>query len=215
MAPEKVDFKKTQKHLYVPSAGDFSLVDVPQMQFLGVDGMGDPNSSQTYADAVAWLYAIAYPIKFVSKNELGKDYIVPPLEGLWWADDLSVFADGDRDSWQWTMMLMQPDWITDEMFGAGLEKATKELGTPPPSLRFQPFHEGLSVQILHIGPYADGRAHHRSTAQRVPTGKPSGGDRPSPRDLPRRSSQNTTGEAEDLPSRWCTITKAIGSGLDR
>jgi hypothetical protein len=117
--------------------------------------MGDPNSSQTYADAVAWLYAIAYPIKFVSKNQLGKDPIVPPLEGLWWADDLSVFADGDRDSWQWTMMLMQPDWITDEMFGAGLEKATKKLGTPPPSLRFQPFHEGLSVQILHIGPYAD------------------------------------------------------------
>jgi hypothetical protein len=155
MSPEKTDFKKTLKHLYVPSVGDFSLVDVPQMKFLRVDGMGDPNSSQTYADAVTWLYAIAYSIKFVSKNELGKDYIVPPLEGLWWAYDLSVFAGGDRDSWQWTMMLMQPDWITDEMIGAGVEKATKKLGTPPPSLRFESFHEGLSVQILHVGSYAD------------------------------------------------------------
>jgi hypothetical protein len=155
MAQVKIDFKKTLKHLYVPSAGDFSLVDVPQMKFVKVDGVGDPNSSPEYSDAVAWLYAIAYPIKFISKKELGKDYTVPPLEGLWWADDMSAFTDGHRDSWKWTMMLMQPDWITDDIFGAGLEKATKKLGTPPQSLRFELFHEGLSVQILYFGPYAD------------------------------------------------------------
>jgi hypothetical protein len=155
MPPEKIDFKKTLKNLYAPSAGDFSLVDVPEMQFLRVDGIGDPGNSQVYADAVAWLYAVAYPIKFNSKNEIGKDYTVPPLEGLWWAEDLSVFAGGDRDNWQWTMMLMQPDWVTDDMFGFGLEKATKKLGEPLESLRFESFREGHSVQILHVGPYAD------------------------------------------------------------
>lgn len=155
MAPEKIDFKKTLKHLYVPPAREFSLVDVPEMQFLRVDGMGDPSNSLEYADAVAWLYAVAYPIKFISKNELAKDYTVPALEGLWWAEDLSVFGSGDRDSWQWTMMLMQPDWVTGEMFDAGLAKASKKLGAPPESFRFELFHEGLSVQILHLGAYAD------------------------------------------------------------
>ena len=155
MAPQKTDFKKTLKHLYVPPAGDFSVVDVPEMQFLRVDGMGDPGNSAQYAGAVAWLYAVAYPIKFISKNEFGQDYTVPPLEGLWWAEDLSVFAGGDRDSWQWTMMLMQPDWVTEEMFDSGLKKATTKLGARPESLRFEAFHEGLSVQILHVGSYAD------------------------------------------------------------
>lgn len=155
MAPDKTDFKKTLKHLYLPAAGDFSLVDVPEMQFLRVDGMGDPNRSQTYAEAVSWLYATAYPIKFISKNELAKDYTVPPLEGLWWAEDLSVFAGGDREMWQWTMMLMQPDWITSDMFRAGLATATRKMGEAPESLRFESFHEGLSVQILHVGSYAD------------------------------------------------------------
>ncbi len=155
MAPGKVDFKKTLKHLYVPPAGDFSLVDVPEMRFLRVDGIGDPGSSAMYTDAVAWLYAVAYPIKFISKNEAGKDYTMPPLEGLWWAEDLSVFAGGVRDRWQWTMMLMQPDWITDGMVESGWKKATRKLGSPPESLRFEQFHEGLSVQILHVGSYAD------------------------------------------------------------
>jgi hypothetical protein len=154
MAAAKIDFKRTLKHLYMPRAGDFSLVDVPKMQFLRVDGMGDPGNSVQYAEAVAWLYSVAYPIKFISKNEAGRDYAVPPLEGIWWADDLSVFVGGDRDRWQWTMMLMQPDWITADMFDSGMRKATKKLGAPPESLRLEPFHEGLSVQILHIGPYA-------------------------------------------------------------
>ncbi len=154
MTPEKIDFKKTLQHLYAPSPGAFSFVDVPGMQFLGVDGIGDPGSSTMYADAVAWLYAVAYPIKFISKKEVGRDYTIPPLEGLWWAEDLSVFAGGDRDSWQWTMMLMQPDWVTDEMVDTGLEKAIQKLGKRPASFRFEPFHEGLSVQILHVGSYA-------------------------------------------------------------
>lgn len=152
---DKVDFKKTLKHLYAPSPKDFEIVDVPEMQFLMIDGMGDPGSSPIYADAVAWLYAVSYPIKFSSKNSLGRDYVVPPLEGLWWADDISAFAGGDRDSWKWTMMIMQPDWVTRSMYEAGVEAATLKLPIPPTTIRLESFAEGLSAQILHIGPYAD------------------------------------------------------------
>ncbi len=150
---EKVDFKKTLKDLYRPSAKEFTVVDVPEMQFVKVDGVGDPGGD-VYAEALAWLYAVAYAVKFSSKTDMGRDYVVPPLEGLWWAEDMSAFVEGDRDSWLWTAMIMQPDWVTPGMFAAGLAKAEKKLGESNPTLRFEPFHEGLSVQILHIGPYS-------------------------------------------------------------
>ena len=150
---EKIDFKKTLKDLYRPSAKEFAVVDVPEMQFVKVDGVGDPGGD-VYAEALGWLYAVAYGIKFASKNDMERDYVVPPLEGLWWAEDMSAFVEGDRDSWLWTAMIMQPDWITFDMYAAGLAKAERKLGEPNPTLRFEPFHEGLSVQILHIGPYS-------------------------------------------------------------
>lgn len=153
-ATAKIDFKKTLKHLYVPSAKEFSVVDVPLMQYLMVDGKGAPGGD-SYAQAVEWLYATAYPIKFISKIDHGRDYVVPPLEGLWWADDLAVFTTDDRDEWQWSMMIMQPDWISSDVFEAGLSKAAKKLGQPPATLRLEDFDEGTSVQILHLGPFAD------------------------------------------------------------
>ncbi len=152
---EKTDFKKTLKHLYAPTSKDFLLVEVPEMQFIMVDGMGAPVTSQPYADALSWLYGVAYPIKFSSKADLGQDYVVPPLEGLWWADDMNAFTSGDRDSWRWTMMIMQPEWVTHEMFDEALAKASKKLGEPPKTLHLGSFEEGLSAQILHIGSYAD------------------------------------------------------------
>ena len=150
---EKIDFKKTLKDLYRPSAKKFTIVDVPEMQFVKVDGVGNPGG-EMYAEALGWLYAVAYGIKFASKNDMERDYVVPPLEGLWWAEDMAAFVEGDRDSWLWTAMIMQPNWVTPGMFAAGLAKAEKKLGEPNPTLRFEPFHEGLSVQILHIGPYS-------------------------------------------------------------
>jgi len=150
---EKVDFKKTLKQLYVPSAKAFCIIDVPKMQFLKVDGTGDPNNSAGYKSAVEWLYSVSYPVKFMSKKQFEKDYAVPPLEGLWWADEISDFVSGDKDKWSWTMMIMQPDWITGEMIAAGIEKAGKKLGEPPESLRFESFEEGKCVQIMHVGPY--------------------------------------------------------------
>jgi hypothetical protein len=152
---DKTDFKKELKHLYAPNSKGFVLVEVPVMQFIMVDAIGAPSTSRAYLDALAWLYGAAYPIKFSSKGDLGRDDIVPPLEGQWWADDMTAFTKGDRDVWRWTMMIMQPEWVTQDMFEAGLAKASEKLGVPPQTLRFESFNEGLSVQVLHVGSSAD------------------------------------------------------------
>ena len=150
----KVDFKKELKHLYRPSTKKFVVVDVPAMQFLMVDGHGDPNTAQEYRDAIEALYAVAYALKFASKQDLGRDYVVPPPEGLWWAEDMDAFATGDKSAWDWTMMIMQPEWVTPEMVAAAIEQTAKKKDLPAlPKLRLETYHEGLAVQITHIGPY--------------------------------------------------------------
>lgn len=151
---EKIDFKKKLKALYLPSNKDFVLVDVPEMQFVMIDGAGAPEG-EAYTRAVQWLFSTIYPIKFIAKKKLGKDFVAPPLEGLWWADDLNAFIDGARDNWKWRMMIVTPDWVDADMFEEGVAKAQKKLGDRPESLRLEKFHEGLSVQIMHIGSYAD------------------------------------------------------------
>jgi hypothetical protein len=166
---EKTDFKKTLKHLYRPSAKDFALVEVPAMRFVMVDGFGNPNTAPAYKRAVEWLYSVSYALKFASKKELERDYGVLPLEGLWWAQDMDAFTAGDKDKWSWTAMIMQPDWITDAMFAAAVDKARGKLGDPPESLRLDTFDEGLSVQIMHIGPYdAEGPTIARLHQQFIP-----------------------------------------------
>jgi len=152
----KVDFKKEYKELYAPPK-KFVVVDVPEMQFLMVDGHGDPNLAQEYQDAVEALYAMAYKLMFMSKKALGKDYIVPPLEGLWWADDMATFsAARDKSQWDWAMLIMTPDWITPEMFAEAIQQARR--GKNPAALdkvRLDSYYEGTSVQIMHIGSYDD------------------------------------------------------------
>jgi len=153
----KLDFKKQLKHLYLPSAKEFVVVNVPPMQFLMVDGHGDPNTAQAYKDTLEALYAVAYRVKFASKKELDRDYVVPPLEGLWWAQDMESFtADRDKTAWDWTMMVMQPEWITREIFAGAIEQVDRAKSLPAlPKVRLETCHEGLSVQILHIGSYDD------------------------------------------------------------
>jgi len=150
----KVDFKKDLKEFYSPPK-KFVIVEVPEMQFLMVDGHGDPNVAQEYQDALGALYALAYKIKFMSKVQLRKDYVVPPLEGLWWAEDMETFTTArDKSRWDWTMMIMTPGWIDLEMFTSTLEAVQK--GKNPSALekvRMESYHEGLSVQIMHIGSY--------------------------------------------------------------
>jgi len=151
---EKLDFKKKLKALYFPSASDFVLVDVPKMQFLMIDGTGSPGGD-AYSTAVQWLYSVIYPIKFIARKTTGKDFVVPPLEGLWWADDMADFVSGNKGRWKWQMMIVTPDWVSGEMFDEAVAKAAKKLGDAPKSLRLADFDEGRCVQIMHIGPYAD------------------------------------------------------------
>ncbi|MEJ2758934.1 MAG: GyrI-like domain-containing protein [Anaerolineales bacterium] len=154
---EKIDFKKTLKHLYRPSGKDFSIVEVPEMQFLMVDGRGDPNTATEYQQAVEALYGTAYKLKFASKKQMERDYVVPPLEGLWWAEDMETFITREKDQWSWRMMIMTPDWIGEEMFRQVVE--TIASGKEPPAalekVRLERYHEGLSAQIMHIGSYDD------------------------------------------------------------
>ncbi len=153
---EKVDFKKTMRHLYLPSSKDFELIEIPPMNFLMIDGKGNPNTSLAYQEALEALYSMSYTLKFASKNELGRDYTVPPLEGLWWAEDMESFIKPDaKDDWLWTSLMMVPDWITPEMVDQAREQAASKRELPAlERLRFELFDEGLSVQILHIGPFS-------------------------------------------------------------
>jgi len=141
------------KALWQPPIGRFVIVDVPKMQFAMIDGQGDPNVSEDYKAAIQWLYGLSYTLKFASKRELGRDYTVPPLEGLWWADDMEDFQRREKSRWRWTMMIMQPDWIARPMFEQAVAKVREKLGEPPACLRLEDYDEGLSVQAMHVGPY--------------------------------------------------------------
>ncbi|MCK5054958.1 MAG: GyrI-like domain-containing protein [Anaerolineales bacterium] len=153
----KIDFKKEWKHLYNPPKTKFTIIDVPKMQFLMVDGHGDPNTAKEYQDAIEALYGVAYKMKFISKKVLERDYVVPPLEGLWWAEDMESFSSArDKSQWDWTMMIMTPEWITGELFVDAIEQVRG--GKNPAALdkvHLQDYQEGLSVQIMHIGSFDD------------------------------------------------------------
>lgn len=150
----KVDFKKSLES-YRARHLEFRVLDVPSLQYLMVDGHGDPKTASEYADAIGALYPIAYTIKFASKQDMGRDYVVPPLEALWWASDLDVFtAARDKSQWDWTAMIMVPDWITSDMFDDAVAKAAaKNRPTSLGRVRFERLDEGSCVQTLHIGPY--------------------------------------------------------------
>lgn len=152
----KVDLKK-KLDSYRAKAGEFRVVVVPQLQYVMIDGHGDPNTSREYADALAALYPVAYKLKFASKNDLGRDYVVPPLEGLWWADEMGAFTTArDKSRWNWTMMLLAPEWITVAMFN---DAVTIVAAKNPPALldrvRFEALEEGLCLQTLHLGSFDD------------------------------------------------------------
>lgn len=151
---EKTDFRKELKALYAPTSKGFSVVDIPRLSFLMVDGEGNPNTATSYSDAVEALYSVSYALKFASKKDLGKDYGVAPLEGLWSATDPSAFGRRAKDEWRWTMMIMQPSWITTEMVDKAIEPVQAKKNRPAlPLLRFSEYEEGKAVQILHIGSY--------------------------------------------------------------
>ena len=169
---EKIDLKKTLKDLYQTSAKDVAFVDVPSMNYLMVDGAGDPNASQAYADAVEALFTVSYTLKFkIKKGASAIDYGVMPLEGLWWADDMSAFVNSDKSQWKWTVMIMQPDFVTEIMVREAMAEASKKKSLA--ALRnsaSRPLSEGPSAQILHLGPFSEEKADHRK-ASRVDRGQ--------------------------------------------
>jgi hypothetical protein len=150
----KLDFKKAHDS-YRARSGEFRVVDVPAMQYLMLDGHGDPNTAKDYADALAALYPVAYKLKFASKRDLERDYVVPPLEGLWWAADMTAFTSArDKSQWEWSAMIMTPDWITAELFADTVTAVTaKDRPASLDKVRLETLEEGSCVQTLHIGPY--------------------------------------------------------------
>lgn len=154
----KVDLKKELKHLYDPSAKEVSVVDVPRMNFLMIDGEGDPNTSPEYADALEALYAVSYALKFkIKRARSGVDYAVMPLEGLWWTNDMREFSVEDKDAWKWTAMIMQPEeYVTEELFEEAKIEVEKKKGLSAiPRMRFEAFREELSAQLMHLGPFSE------------------------------------------------------------
>jgi len=154
---EKRDLRKELKHLYEPPAGRVVTVEVPTMQYLMLDGAGDPNASPAYQAAVEALYSLSYAIKFAAKKGAAAiDYGVMPLEGLWWAEDATVFATGDKSLWRWTMMIMQPEFVTPAMVADATEAQRQKVAPPVlGAVRFEAFAEGLCAQTLHVGPFSD------------------------------------------------------------
>jgi hypothetical protein len=152
----RYDVKRELKQSYAPTNADWALVDVPAQQFIAVDGRGDPNTSADYARAVEALYAVAYTIKFTSKRTLGRDFVVGPLEGLWWSDRPEVFITRAKDAWHWRMLISQPDWITEDHIEVARQAALAKKGLPTiADIRRETLHEGTSAQLLHVGPYDD------------------------------------------------------------
>ena len=150
---DSYDIKKALPALYAPEPGDFHVVEVPELSFLMIDGHGDPNGSPAYAEAVEALFSLSYAVRAVAKSELGRVHTVGPLEGLWSAEDPRAFVAGDKSSWDWTMMICQPSWITPDVIGAATRKAAEKPRAGLVRVRFAPYTEGTSVQILHIGSY--------------------------------------------------------------
>jgi hypothetical protein len=169
---DKVDHK-TSLDAYRAKRDQFRIVDVPELRYLAVDGHGDPNTSPAFTAAVEALYPVAYTLKFASKRELGRDYVVMPLEGLWWAEDMAAFtAARDKSRWDWTLLIMVPDWTDQQMFDAAVEQVRAKGGPARlGDVRLETLAEGRCVQTLHVGPFdAEAETLARMHDEFIPAG---------------------------------------------
>jgi hypothetical protein len=156
MTASQLDLRRALPDLY--SAGpDPTVVEVPELTFLAIDGRGDPNTSAGYAQAVQALYAMAYGVHFALKRRPGGlDARVMPLEGLWWVPDMSLFRESDKDAWLWRLLIAQPEQVTAGTVAEVRAAATaKKPGLPLDRVRLERFAEGRCAQVLHRGPYAE------------------------------------------------------------
>jgi hypothetical protein len=151
----KVDLKKELKQFYNPSAKEVSVVDVPAMNFLMIDGQGAPSSSQ-YMQSIEALFTVSYTLKFMVKKAQGIDYAVMPLEGLWWVDNMAEFTSTSKDEWKWTSMIMQPNYVKEADVKSAIEQAHQKKELPAiDKVKFENFKEGLSAQIFYVGPFSE------------------------------------------------------------
>lgn len=149
---DKVDFKEELKHLYNPSMKEVTAVDVPVMNFLMLDGEGDPGTSLQYKATVEALFNVSYALKFMVKKGKGVDYAVMPLEGLWWVDDMTKFSLERKGEWKWTSMVMQPKYVTADDVKLAVEQVGKKKNLAALSkLRFESFHEGKEKAQCILG----------------------------------------------------------------
>ncbi|HPS40988.1 MAG TPA: GyrI-like domain-containing protein [Anaerolineaceae bacterium] len=153
---EKIDLRKRYKSLYSPSTKGFSLIEIPPLNYLMIDGHGDPNTSQRFQDALQTLYSISYTLKFALKKSQGVDFTVMGLEGLWWMPDMREFTVERKADWDWTLLMLQPDFITPQMIEEIARSLTAKGKAPlAAETRLETLEEGLCVQILYIGAYKD------------------------------------------------------------
>lgn len=154
---KKIDYKKELKNLYNASAKKVETVEVPRMNFLMMDGEGDPKTSPAFQEAVEALFSLSYTLKFmIKKGKEGIDYGVMPLEGLWWVEDMSQFSIEKKDNWKWTLMIMQSEFVTINLVHDATEQVKKKKDLPAlPQTRFEAFSEGKAAQIMHIGPFSE------------------------------------------------------------
>lgn len=153
----KLDLRKELKSIYHAPTRRVVLVDVPVMNFLMVDGEGDPNRVERFQEAVEALYSLSYTLKFmIKKSRIGIDYKVMPLEGLWWMDDMCEFSMDNKDQWKWTLLMMQPDLVTAQLYDEAWERVqNKKNLSILPAVRLTSYHEGLAAQTMHVGPYSE------------------------------------------------------------
>lgn len=151
----KLDLKKDHKQLYTASKDHITLVDVPPAYYLMAEGQGAPNAAPAFQEATETLFRLSHTLKFMLKKAQGLDWAVMPLEGLWDAEDLTAYTQGRKAEWRWTLMIRQPDFVTSEHVARALEGAAARKNTPPLyATTFGRLAEGLSAQVLHLGPYA-------------------------------------------------------------
>jgi hypothetical protein len=149
------DVKRELKDLYAPKNREWALVEVPEQQFIAVSGQGDPNTAPEYAQAVEALYAVAYTLKFTSKRA-GRDFVVGPLEGLWWSPDPAVFTARAKDKWLWRMLISRPEWLTGADIKEAVDAAAAKKSLPAIGrVEHETLHEGTCAQVLHVGSYDD------------------------------------------------------------
>ncbi len=152
---EKLDLHILLKDLYSAPLNQIVFKTIPKLNYLMIDGQGDPNTSIEYKNAVQALYSVAYTLKFqIKKGQLAIDYPVMQLEGLWWVDDMKLFSVENKKAWKWTMMILQPELVNEELVKNAIQQVLDKKGIQPADkVRFESLSENEVVQLLHKGPY--------------------------------------------------------------